>query len=212
MLVEKIVSGRLRNNTYIVSNDNNECILVDASCDLSEIENRVKSKKILGVFLTHGHYDHFVNIEGILKKYDTKCFLYKTEIEKLKNPKANYSIVFNKIVALRVDPARFVLLEDRESIKLSDFDIKIFLTRGHTDGSICIDFNGEALFTGDTLFKNSYGRTDLISGSEEDMKQSLMMLKENFFGRKIYPGHGDTSIVWFFVLSIENLVRINFNN
>jgi len=195
MLVEKIVSGRLRNDTYIVSNEKNECVLIDASCDLEEIENRVKSKAVLGVFLTHGHYDHFVSLESILKKFNTKCFIYKTEIEKLKNPKANYSIVFNKIVSLRIDPEDFVLVDDNQNLKLSDFDINIFLTKGHTDGSICIDINNEALFTGDTLFKNSYGRTDLISGSEEDMQKSLIMLKQNFSGRKIYPGHGESSFV-----------------
>ena len=195
MLVEKIVSGRLRNNTYIVSNDNDECILIDASCELQEIENRVKSKKVLGVFLTHGHYDHFVSLENILKKYNVKCFIYKTEIEKLKNPKANYSIVFSKIVSIRIENEKFELLEDNQNIELSDFKIKIFLTKGHTDGSICIDVNNEALFTGDTLFKNSYGRTDLISGNEEEMQQSLNMLRANYLGKKFYPGHGESSFV-----------------
>lgn len=196
MNIDKIISGKLDNNTYVVSNNKNECIIIDASCSVSELKKYTENKKVLGLFLTHGHYDHFINLDNILAEYtDIKCYIFKTELEKLYSPKLNYSIVFNTFFASKLQEDRFEKLEDRQTIELSDFKIEVFLTKGHTDGCVCYLVNGECLFTGDTLFSGSYGRTDLLTGDYAQMQNSLSFIKKNFKGFTFYAGHGEDGIV-----------------
>ena len=99
--IKTLISGKLDNNTYILCNEQNEAILIDAAAELQDIIARTEDYKVLGVILTHGHYDHFVNLDKIVKHFDIKCYLTKPELEKLYNPKANYSIVFNEIKVSR---------------------------------------------------------------------------------------------------------------
>ena len=196
MQIEKITSGKLNNNTFILSNDKDECILIDCSCDIDEIIKRTKDLKVLGVFLTHGHYDHFMSLEKVVNKFEVKCYISSLDYEKLFNPKMNYSIVFNKIHSVKLNENKFVLLESNKGeINVENFKIKYFSTPGHTNGSLCYGVNDEFLFTGDTLFARTCGRTDLISGNEEEMTKSLHFLSEKFLGKKFYPGHGANGVV-----------------
>ena len=191
MQVEKIVSGKLRNNTYVVYNKNNECLLVDCSCSLEEIISRTKNAKVLGVLLTHGHYDQFCSLDQVLEHFKINCYVHNLDFEKLFNPKSNYSIVFNKIYSVKTPKENFVLLDNNNnSFKLGNFNIKFFQTPGHTNGSVCYLINDEFLFTGDTLFSNCCGRCDLITGNEQQMEESLKFLTKKFSNSKFYPGHG----------------------
>lgn len=195
MKIKTLVSGKLDNNTYIVCNDDaTECFLVDAAADLEDIKPRVDEMKVLGIILTHGHYDHFVNLDKIMDYYNVKCYMTETDLEKLYNPKWNYSIVFNQIKTSKQPKENFVLLGENDSFSLGSFDIKTFVTKGHTDGSICIEVE-KVLFTGDTKFCWSTGRTDLISGSEEDMQKSLEYLEKKYKGTTFYPGHGKPGVI-----------------
>ena len=196
MKVEKIVSGKLNNNTYIVSNDLNECILIDCSCNLEEIIKRTKNLNVLGVFLTHGHYDHFVSLEKVLKHFKVNCYISSLDFEKLYSPKMNYSIVFNSIYSVKLQKENFILLPKREgNLKLGNFEISYYSTPGHTNGCLCFFVDNQFLFTGDTLFAKTCGRCDLITGNEEEMIKSLAFLKNKFLGVKTFPGHGSTGIV-----------------
>lgn len=195
MKIKTLINGKLNNNTYILCNENDECILIDAAAELEDIIPRVENLKVLGVILTHGHYDHFVNLEKIVKHFDIPCYITEQEYEKLQNPKANYSIVFNTIKTCKLAKEHFIFLNQPEDeFKIGEFEVKTFLTKGHTDGSICIEVNKE-LFTGDTKFLWSCGRTDLITGSEEDMAESLKLLEKKYRGRTFYPGHGKTGVI-----------------
>lgn len=196
MQINKITSGKLGNNTYFVTNNKKECLLIDCSCTLEQIIEQTKDYKILGVLLTHGHYDHFETLSKVIKNFNVKCYVSNLDYEKLNNPKSNYSIIFNTFYALNLPEENFELLDKNEdSFKLGSFNINYFLTPGHTNGSLCYLINNEALFTGDTLFAYSYGRTDLITGSEEDMANSLKFLTSKFVGSKIYPGHGKVGTI-----------------
>lgn len=196
MKIQKIISGKLDNNTYIVSNSNDECFIVDASCTVEELKRYTDNKKVLAVLLTHGHYDHFVNLDNILTEYpDIKCYIFNTELEKLYSPKLNYSIVFNTFFSAKSQEDRFEKLQDKQEFVLGDFNIKVFLTPGHTDGSVCYLINNQVLFTGDTLFSNAHGRTDLLTGDYAQMKQSLAFIKNNFKGMSFYAGHGEDDTV-----------------
>ena len=197
MQIDKIISGRIDNNTYILTNKNSECLIVDCSCSLEEILKRVKENKVVGVLLTHGHYDHFSELDNVIRHFNVKCYVSLLDAEKLFNPKMNYSIIFNKIYTSKLSLEEdFVLLNSNISgFKVGGFNVSYVLTPGHTNGGVCYLVDGNYLFTGDTLFADSCGRTDLLTGSEEDMQKSLNYLKDNFAGLKFYPGHGDNGTV-----------------
>ena len=109
MKIKTLVSGKLDNNTYILCNDENEFILIDAAAELKDIQARTEDMKCLGVFLTHGHFDHFENLEDIINFYNVKCYITEPELEKLYNPKLNYSIVFNKFFTSKLLRENFEL-------------------------------------------------------------------------------------------------------
>lgn len=194
MNIKIITTGNLHNDTYVLSNEFNEGIIIDASCKLEQIINATQNLKVLGIFLTHAHYDHIENLDEIMEHFNIKGFIHKNELEKLYKPELNYSHVFGVEKICSTPPERFVLLQDEEEITLGHFNIKTFLTKGHTNGSICLEIN-KTLFTGDTLLHWSCGRTDLLTGSEEDMQESLKWLSNNYKGWEYYSGHGKKGIV-----------------
>ena len=80
MELKKIISGKLDNNTYILKNEANECLIIDAAASLEEVKQEVAGSKVVGVLLTHGHYDHFVNLDDIINEYNVKCYLSELEV------------------------------------------------------------------------------------------------------------------------------------
>ncbi|MBQ3047462.1 MAG: MBL fold metallo-hydrolase, partial [Clostridia bacterium] len=133
--------------------------------------------------------------DTIIKHYQTKCYISEIELEKLYNPKMNYSIVFNTFYSSKLEEEHFVKLQDQNEFLLGNFKVKTMLTPGHTSGCMCYLINNTYLFTGDTLFKSSHGRTDLLTSSSDQMSKSLKFLKNNFSGQTFYPGHGEEGIV-----------------
>ena len=123
MQIEKIISGKLDNNTYVVKNNKNECIIIDASANVEDIKDLVEDCSVKGVLLTHGHYDHFVNLDNIINAFDTKCYLSEFELEKLYSPKLNYSIVFNTF-SVFLCPGRVIFLFLSQHIYLKPISFK----------------------------------------------------------------------------------------
>lgn len=194
MELQTITTGSLHNDTYILTNNYKECIIIDASAPLEDVISATNGFKVLGIILTHGHYDHIQFLDEIMSYFKINGFIHKNEIEKLYKPELNYSRVFNAIKVCDEPREHFKLLNDREEFKIGHFNIKTFLTKGHTNGSICIEVD-DKFFTGDTLLHWSCGRTDLLTGSEEDMQESLKWIRENYAGREYYSGHGKKGIV-----------------
>ena len=126
MQIEKIVSGRIDNNTYILKNEANECLIIDASASLEEVKTIVADGHVVGVLLTHGHYDHFVNLDKIINEYQTKCYISKLELEKLYSPKFNYSPVFNTFFSTKLEEDSFEKLNDEQQFNLGQFFVIFF--------------------------------------------------------------------------------------
>jgi glyoxylase-like metal-dependent hydrolase (beta-lactamase superfamily II) len=93
MEIKKIFSEPCDNNTYVVS-DNKKAILIDASCDIEEVEKFLDGKKLVAIFVTHAHYDHVANLDNLVKKYNVKVYLTMEAFKKLNNPMENCSYVF----------------------------------------------------------------------------------------------------------------------
>jgi glyoxylase-like metal-dependent hydrolase (beta-lactamase superfamily II) len=170
--IKNFIVGPLLTNCYLLIS-NGEAAVIDpgggAKLILKEIEkSKVKLKYII---LTHGHWDHTFSALKIKKETEAKILLHEAEKE---------------FVKFKVDQ---FLKEDE--IKIGSSLLKVIHTPGHTKGSICLLGQG-FIFTGDTIFKDGYGRTDLEGGSKEDLENSLKKLEKILKpGMKVYPGHGE---------------------
>ena len=172
MKVYTLILGPMLNCTYIVEN-NGHAILIDPSWEMDAIENFLaeKSLKPAAIFFTHSHQDHMANADKLLKKYDLKGYL-----EEKDEP---FSTLPKKLLSLYRAPKIF---------EIADLKIETIPTPGHTRGSVCIRI-GNILFTGDTLFVNSVGRTDLPGANPEDLIKSLTQLTSLPKDTVIYTGH-----------------------
>ncbi len=188
MNIHTLTLGDYQTNCYIVSQEGrHDCILIDPGYEPERILGFLQSKGLTpaAILLTHGHFDHVGAVEAIEKA--TGCVLWMTEADYSQKP------IFRPLYPLcnRTTPEiRFY--EDGEILHLAGLDIHIRQTPGHTWGSVCI-FIGNAMFSGDTLFAGSCGRTDLPGGSRQWMQESLTQLAELEGNYTVYPGHGSAT-------------------
>jgi glyoxylase-like metal-dependent hydrolase (beta-lactamase superfamily II) len=170
MEIRQLVVGPILTNCYILISGK-EVIVIDPGFELEKILKEVEGKKLNYIILTHYHFDHVNDAPKLREKTGAKILIHKEEKEFIK-----------------FQPDKF--LDDGDEIKIGYETLKIIHTPGHTRGSICI-LGKDFIFTGDTIFENGYGRTDLPGGCEEDLKMSLEKLNKIIKkGMKIYPGHG----------------------
>ena len=172
MKVYTLLLGPMFNCTYIIENDG-KAILIDPSWDMPAIYNFLESKALtpVAVFFTHAHQDHMTNAEQLLEKYHLKGYLDEKD-----EPFCHLS---QDLLNLYKAPKIF---------EIAGLKIEAIATPGHTRGSVCFRI-GNILFTGDTLFVNSVGRTDLPGANPESLVKSLIMLAALPKDTIIYAGH-----------------------
>lgn len=207
--LSKFIGGNLENNSYLIFNpQDQESILIDSAFHTTEkIKSIVKkyNLKILYLINTHSHYDHIMENIKLKETFNLKIVIHKLDSIFLENPIWSPPGFFDSPSSHQAD----ILVEEGSSIKFDDAEAKIFHTPGHTSGSICIFFEKENwLFTGDTLFRGSYGRTDLAGGSEIDMRRSLQRICGFAGDTKIFPGHGDETTLKEEVIWIKNFLKL----
>ena len=184
-------------NVYIVWDEmSQEAVLIDPA-DKEYIISRIieeKGLKLKYVLLTHAHKDHTVALPDIMKKYpDVKVIANENEREMLEGKYSDSSMVFNLKQYLDYDFSRFVFLKDGDEISFGNKKIIMYHTPGHTKGGTCYYIKADnALFSGDTLFSDCFGRCDLVTSNIYDMAKSLDRLYKMFYGTGVfvYPGHG----------------------
>ena len=196
-LVEKFVLGVVGTNCYIVSNvTTKDCFLVDLATYSQEMVGYINKSgyKVKGILLTHGHFDHIMGVNEFTHENPVKVYAHKDEEDFLKNPNLNLSITrSNEYKVTNVE-----ILEDNKVINLAGFEIKVIHTPGHTPGGCCYYLPNEGIiFTGDTLFLRSIGRTDFPYGNHNQLIESintkLVTLPDDVV---VYPGHADkTNII-----------------
>ncbi len=188
--VQTYIVGHLRTNCYIIKDkDTGKMAIIDPGYRSKLIEEVIENNKenIEYILLTHGHFDHIFEVKKYSAMSGAKIVMGAKESDFPNDCELNLSKDFRK------KPEVFssdILLEDGQTIKLGNTEIKAIHTPGHTRGSMCyiIDNN---IFSGDTLMKDTIGNTGFVTGSMDDMKKSLkkfLDLKEDYF---IYSGHGD---------------------
>lgn len=176
-------------NSYILAKDN-KALIIDPGFNGKKIIEHCQNHhlEIEKVILTHGHYDHIRDLKMIIND-DIIIYIHEAEKDFLFNPNLNLSNLFKDDFVLNKD-IRLELVQDASNIELQKEQLKIIHLPGHTKGSIGIIYN-QHFFSGDTLFYDSIGRTDLASGNQVQMHNSLKKIASKFSKNTIvYPGHG----------------------
>lgn len=184
-----LVLGMLQNNTYILKNkESGEIAVIDPSTESDELINAIEENgsKLKYILLTHGHFDHVGGVKSLKDRYcDAQVCISKDEIKLLNDDSLNGA----KLHHLNFDSFDVdVELSDGDTIMLGDDEIRFITTPGHTVGSGCY-ITGNWLFSGDTLFCQSIGRTDFPTSNHSDMMKSLKKIKDLDGFYVVYPGH-----------------------
>lgn len=196
MVIQQCVLGMVCTNCYFLMNkDTKELLIVDPADHSEKIESMVARMEgtPVAILLTHGHYDHIMAAKEIKHKYGIPVYAHKDEQEILENPGLNLSISRQGGYAVKADE----LVTDNQELELAGFRIKVLHTPGHTKGSCCYYFEDEdILISGDTLFCQSVGRTDLPSGSTSQIIDSLHRLLDHLPDQvDVLPGHESTTTI-----------------
>ena len=223
MKIARLIFNPIQENTYIIWDDTLEAAVIDAG-NMNERENEVLAKFIADNGLkpkyalnTHGHFDHLLGVDFLREKYGAQLAMSSKDEFLLKGASVSAELFGVKADAL--PEAIDVDLECKESIKFGNTELKIIPTPGHTPGHVAFfEPESKVLFTGDTLFRESIGRTDLPGGDYSWIMRSII---ENILPLgddvKIYPGHGETSDIGHesmynpFVVEVINN-EVNYKN
>ncbi|MFA5635927.1 MAG: MBL fold metallo-hydrolase [Anaerovoracaceae bacterium] len=177
MKIKRLIGGNLESNGYIIyDRDMGSCYIVDPGYEpkryIRELEQM--DLQVLGILLTHHHYDHVGAVDAIVQRFDCAVYLHREDCDQYGKP---------------VD----MVMEHGQTILLGDEVIQVIHSPGHTRGSVCFYSEKSKLaFTGDTIFNVDLGRTDLADGSPNQMEKSIRDVISKWGNDiTIYPGHGD---------------------
>lgn len=195
IILKQFILGTLENNDYLLINsETKEAILIDCTEVSEDIENALKDYDVTlkYILLTHGHFDHVLGVNYFKNKYNCKVLVHEDDkilLDSMKEFAARFGLP--PVEIQKVDS----YINENDTIKFGNSEIKVIHTPGHTQGCVCYLFD-DMIFTGDTLFYECVGRTDLPGGSFEqiksNIKEKLFILDENI---KVYPGHGPSSTI-----------------
>ncbi|MGC8766130.1 MAG: MBL fold metallo-hydrolase [Brevinematia bacterium] len=193
MEVEVLVLGEFFTNSYIVWNDYGG-IIFDPGYESDLILKKLRSKdlNLEYVINTHGHFDHILGNNLVIKETSAKLGINKLDADMIIDPIRNLSSYILGIDFRSIEPN--IIFQDGSKLSLGDEEFLCIHTPGHTPGSSCFYFpKSKVAFTGDTLFKFSYGRTDLPGGDQNDLLESLKRLKDILPDDVVcFPGHGES--------------------
>ncbi|ACP38968.1 MBL fold metallo-hydrolase [Saccharolobus islandicus] len=195
MIVKNFITGPLATNSYLIIAEK-EGVVIDAGGDMSELIQAVRKEKITirYIIATHGHFDHIMGVNQLKREFPSSLFLVnEKDLGLLKRASGMAQSFLNLSISDVVKPDGFV--KESDEIELGREKLKIIETPGHTMGSICVLANGY-IFTGDTLFYGTVGRTDL-GGSEKLLRESLEKLKKLPDEIIVYPGHGPFTVLGY---------------
>ena len=199
MQIERLVLGEYQTNCYVLRESDavRDCLIIDAAPGADQLIGFLAEHKLnpVAVVLTHGHIDHIAAVAALRQNYPgIKVYIHKLDAEMLTGSENNLSIMTG--APFSTAPADS-LLEDKSIIEQAGIRLQVLHTPGHTPGGICLYCQDEAIvFTNDTLFAESIGRTDFPGGNMYELiksvRQKLLTLPDE---TKVYPGHGPVSTI-----------------
>lgn len=196
MKVEKFVTGIISTNCYLAVNEKTkQAVVIDPAAAPARLMDHIREEglKIEAILLTHGHFDHIMGIDGFLKEYEVPVYVHEDDLPMMEDPQWNQSAIYTAGYTFsKAEPVR-----DGQVLSYVGYEFKVLHTPGHTPGGCCYYVESEhVLFSGDTLFQRSVGRTDFKGSSTSALirgiREKLMPLPDD---THVYPGHmGETMI------------------
>ncbi|MBE6948992.1 MAG: MBL fold metallo-hydrolase [Ruminococcaceae bacterium] len=182
MLIKGIEVGNLETNCYIVTDEKTlNCAIIDPGDESNTILDYIESNNLrpVAIMLTHAHFDHTGAAETIAEELDIPVWMHEEEYDN----------------SGKYDPYRYQgshpeFYKEGDVIKVGELGILVIETPGHSLGSVTL-MCGDAMFCGDTLFRDSCGRTDLPGGDTKQILKSLKRLSRITKDYEVYPGHGE---------------------
>ncbi|ORX77855.1 Zn-dependent hydrolase [Anaeromyces robustus] len=204
--ISHINAGPIEVNCYIIGDPKSKkALVIDPGGGSDEILNILKEKgfELESIYLTHAHFDHMLGINGLRKATNAKIYLHEADLELYKMLPLQikffgYAGRYSSEETSLPDPEVFI--KDGDHVKINGEDVATIIhTPGHSPGSVCFHFEKlNKLYSGDTLFRTSCGRTDLWQGSYEEIRKSirgkLFTLDDKI---EVYPGHGPSSSIGY---------------
>lgn len=185
MEINRFVLGPIGTNTYLLTKGK-DAILIDPASKAEKLIDILGDLNLIGILLTHGHFDHIKAVDGLYEKYKCSVYLHQDDefLARDKYAGQDFGLVAY-ITCKSINPNQGVL-------NIGDFNFEVIYTPGHTPGSVVYKIE-DNLFTGDTLFRCSVGRTDLEGGDARRLKESLRYFTSLNGEYNIYPGHDEPS-------------------
>ena len=194
MIIETIEERFMGENTYILVDENTKkCAVIDPGASIIDILNVIEKHQftVEYIILTHGHGDHISQAPEVKRRTNAKIVAHVKEEEVLIDRVKNLS---SQLPGPLVEFDADIYVDEGDVIELGSLKLKIIHTPGHTKGGMSIKV-GENIFTGDTLFAGSIGRTDFYGGDYKQIMKSLRKLAKYDDNAVVYPGHGPSSTI-----------------
>ncbi len=200
MKIETFVFNPFQENTFVVSDETGECIIIDPGCYFKDEQKRltgyIRDHQLKPKYIvhTHGHIDHAIGSNFLKKEYGIKAIMHEDDLELLRR-----NSEFGKSIGIEIeqpsDPEIFI--NENETVEMGNTKFKVLHAPGHSPGSIVLYNKKEKLlFAGDVLFRRGIGRTDLTGGSHitliESIETKLLTLDPD---TKVYSGHGEPTTI-----------------
>ena len=182
MKMTTMALGAYQTNCYLAwSEESDECIVVDPGYEPERVlaQTEKLGKKIVAILLTHGHFDHVGGVKEIAAETDCKVYIHERDLsmpQQMTAGRLYYTHTYG----------------EGDVLNLAGLSLGVLHTPGHTPGSVCLTVE-DTMFSGDTLFQDSCGRTDLPGGSWTEICASLKRLVSLEEDYKVYPGHGPST-------------------
>lgn len=197
MTVKEFQVGVVCTNCFLAANSKTkETLIIDPGDQAQMIAEYIRKNQLqpVAVLLTHGHFDHCMAAEELAGQYGISVYVHEDEKQTMENPAYNCGSMIGKNLAFHADK---YFHGEKDHLSLAGFEIDVLHTPGHTVGGVCFYIKSEhLLFSGDTLFCESVGRTDFPKGS---MSQLVRSIQEKLFplpnDTKVLPGHGEWTTI-----------------
>ena len=190
MLIKTLPVGQLETNCYVVTDENAlVCAVIDPGDESNTILDYIEDNKLSckAILITHAHFDHVSAVNAMLEATGAELYMCEKDLELAKTGASGRF----------TPPENTHFYKDGDEVKVAGLPFKVMETPGHTPGGVTL-ICGDALFTGDTLFRGSCGRTDLPGGDMRAELRSLKRIASLEGDYEVYPGHAESSM-----LSIE---------